>query len=145
MRRTKERKDEMSNWNRKYYGIGLKFEPQIIRVENDEALRHFLMNEENAALRLATVIRKAYRLKYGIDLAISRDSLAVEIKGHYNIKRICCTIESGQIFMVPNHILQKFLDKMQMHMKVIDCGEMKCDNNRWVWDILAWVKLITRF
>ena len=32
---------------------------------------------------------------------------------------------------------RNFLDKVLIHMAVIDCGERKVDNNRWLWDLLA--------
>ena len=63
----------MKKWNTKYHGIGFKFEPQIVRIRNDEILRFYLTHQKAACQRLARVVRKAYRLKYGTELKISRE------------------------------------------------------------------------
>lgn len=127
----------MKNWNTKYHGIGLKFEPQIVRIRNDEILRFFLTHQKAACQRLAMTLLKAYRLKYGVDLKISTDSLATEIWCHYKIKRISLMLEGLQWKLLKKPAFRNFLDKVLVHMAVIDCGERKCDNNRWLWDLLA--------
>ena len=83
----------MKKWNTKYHGIGFKFEPQIVRIRNDEILRFYLTHQKAACQRLARVVRKAYRLKYGTELKISEKSLATEIWFHYRIKRISLMVE----------------------------------------------------
>ena len=127
----------MKKWNTKYHGIGLKFEPHIVRIRNDEILRFFLTHQKAACQRLANAALKAYRLKYGTELDISQDSLATEIWLHYRIKRISLMLEGTRLGLFQRPAFRNFLDKVLVHMAVIDCGERKCDNNRWLWDLLS--------
>ena len=127
----------MRDWNTKYHGIGMKFEPGIVRVRNDEILRFFLTHQKAACQRLAAVLLKAYRLKYGVDLKISEESLSTEIWCHYRIKRISLMLEGSRWPLFHRPAFRSCLDRVLVHMAVIDCGERKCDNNRWLWDLLA--------
>lgn len=127
----------MKKWNTKYHGIGFKFEPQIVRIRNDEILRFYLTHQKAACQRLARVVRKAYRLKYGTELKISEKSLATEIWFHYRIKRISLMLEGIHWKVFQKSGFRNFLDKVLIHMAVIDCGERKVDNNRWLWNLLA--------
>jgi len=120
------------NWDRKYHDVGLAMQPRIVRVDNDKALYEFLSKgKRKAALKLADRIRSVYETEYGEELQISRRSLACEIYDHYKILRI--TYSLGKVFG------EDFLPIkwMKRHMGVIDCGEKKEDNNRFLWDLFA--------
>ena len=121
----------MYEWDRRYYGIGLTFEPKIIRVANDNALRYYLNRYgRRGAARLAAFARKMYQLKYGRHIKITARSLAAEIYDHFKLMEMANAAEKAVGQTRPTQWMIR-------HMDVIDCGERTVDNNRFVWDAFS--------
>lgn len=120
-------------WNKDYRGIGILLEPQVVRVRNDMALRAQLYRgKQTAAYKLALHILRTHRRAFPQRIRISVRSLACEIYGHYLIKEYAERLE----LRFGEHKLTTWL---KLHMQVIDCGDMKSDNNRFVWDLFSYV------
>lgn len=124
------------NWDRRYHDVGIAMQPRIVRVDNDAALNSYLSNgKRKAALALSRKIIDNYEEEYGEKLQISARSLACEIYDHYLILKITAALAKlfGEDF--------RPLRWMKRHMDVIDCGEKKEDNNRFLWDLfsLFWI------
>lgn len=119
-----------TEWSRSYNGIGIRLDPQVVRVANDFVLDVFLQTEPENCMRLAGHICRIYRQKYGEDLQISRRSLAIEIYGHYKMQKIALKTEE---FTGKNKATSWLLDRTG----TIDCGCAEKDSNRIVWDSLC--------
>ena len=120
------------NWDRRYHDVGITMQPRIVRVDNDKALDLYLSSgKRKAALALADRIHEVYEAAYSEKLDITRKSLACEIYDHYRILRITQALSKifGENF--------RPLKWLKLHMDVVDCGEKKEDNNRFVWDLLS--------
>ncbi|MDO4490869.1 MAG: hypothetical protein Q4B85_07385 [Lachnospiraceae bacterium] len=117
-------------WNRSYHGVGIKLEPQVVRIANDFVLDVHLQENSKNCMRLAREIRNAYELEYQEQLRISERSLAIEIYAHYKIQKLSEKVE-------------RYLGRTRLtrwligHTEVIDCGCREKDNNRFIWDTLC--------
>lgn len=119
-------------WNRVYHDVGFVTEPGIVRVSCDQMLRKYLSEgKRKAALDLAEHAINAHEKEQGRPLDISRKSLACEIYDHYRLMRMTEALSKvfGENF--------RPLKWMKRHMIVIDCGEKKLDNNRFLWDMFS--------
>lgn len=121
---------EKREWNRQFNGIGLKLEPQVVRVANDFVLDVYLQADPKNCMRLAKYICCTYKQKYMEELRISERSLAIEIYGHYKMQKAA---EKLQNATGP----KKLTDWLIGHTTVIDCGSAEKDNNRIIWDTLC--------
>ena len=120
------------NWDRTYHDVGITMQPRIVRVDNDDALKSYLSGgKRKAALSLADRILGIYESAYGEQLKISRESLACEIYDHFILMKI--TDAFGRVFGAGLRPVRW----MKRHMDVIDCGERKEDNNRFLWDLFS--------
>ena len=124
------------NWKYIENGIGIVIEERVIRIANDWVLEAYLGRDKHKACLLAARLREMYRTSKGRDLNITDKSLAAEIYYHYRLQKISLAIEK-------KHGRSRPTRWMIRHMKVIDCGEMQVDNNRFVWDIASrfWKKI----
>ena len=120
------------SWDRRYHDVGVAMQPRIVRVDNDKALNRYLSGgKRKAALALADRILELYESQYGEKLKITRKSLACEIYDHYRILKLTEALSKlfGENF--------RPLRWLKHHMDVVDCGERKEDNNRFLWDIFS--------
>ena len=114
-----------------FQGVAYTLEPRIVRIPSDEKLTAFLKEKKKAARSLSDSILAAYRAAYGEELKSSRDSLAVEICMHCIVQKISRKLEKR---FRKNRLIRLALERTE----VIDCGEKCEDNNRFVWDFIAW-------
>lgn len=121
---------EKREWNRRFNGVGLILEPQVVRISNDFVLDVYLQTDPKNSMRLAKYICSAYRQKYMEELKISERSLAIEIYGHYKMQKTAEKVQ-GVIGR------KKLTDWLIGHTTVIDCGSAEKDNNRIIWDTLC--------
>ena len=125
------------NYYMGFYDIGICFEPRVVRVVNHEELKQFLLQRGKGkvirqARRVAGFALKGYQRKFGEELKISKKSLTMEIAGHFALQEMSKSIEG----IIGSN---KWTRWMQNHMDVIDCGEKAIDNNRFIWDFLAFL------
>ncbi len=110
--------------------VQVTMNPCAVHVVNDQVLKEFMGMNLKKALILAKQIKKNYERKYGKTLKITTMSLAVELIGHYAVQEIC-------FWLRDRDLLLRLCERAIRSTEVIDCGEKHCDNNRFVWDILA--------
>ncbi len=120
---------EKKGWSRRFHGIGLKLDPQVVRVANDFVLDVYLQEQPENCMRLAKYICRTYRKQYGEELKISVRSLAIEIYGHYKMQKAAIAVRRT----VGESRLTGWLIG---HTAVIDCGSAEKDSNRIVWDVM---------
>lgn len=114
--------------------IHCEFELHIVRVYNDDELKALLAQEiEAATAELATEIKARYRSLFNVDYLVSDDSVAVEIWGHVHAEKMAEAIKH----VTSLRLIDKVADIIIYHAEVIDMGERKHDENRFVWDLLA--------
>ena len=106
-------------------------EPGIVRVRSEEPLKGLLKKKMKAAGILSERILAAYCVDFGRELEITRNSLAVEIYLHFKVQQAC-------LKMMKLFGKRRLLNAVLRHTEIIDCGEKHRDNNRFLWDILAW-------
>ena len=132
---------------KKYHGVGIVFDEQVVRVKNDLALKYYLRedagkgffrgmrNEYRPARRVARFLMDAYRREYGEKLDVTLGSLETEIVWHYRVIEVCRRLRGTLPYrMLPP--FRRFIEWLWDHMDVIDCGKKEIDGNRFVWDIL---------
>lgn len=119
--------NKTGEWMRSFNGVGLKLEPQVVRVSNDFVLDVYLQRDPKNCMRLAKYIKSAYARKFNEPLQISAKSLAIEIYGHYKMQKVAEKTER----LVGK---KKFTSWLINHTTVIDCGSLAKDNNRVIWD-----------
>ena len=122
-----------SIWDRSFEGIAVRYTPKAIHVKTEPVLLAYLRRPEHGAPLLAAAILASYKTKYGVPLAISLDSLAVEILGHVYIDVILEAIERLRLGDRFRHAVSR----LKASTEVIDCGEKDVDGNRFLWDGLA--------
>lgn len=124
-----------TEWNRRFNGIGLKLDPQVVRVANDFVLDVYLNMDPKNCMKLAKYICGAYRDRYLEELKISPQSLAIEIYGHYKMQKLAMKAEeiTGK---------NKACEWLLKHTDVIDCGSAEKDSNRLIWDSMYNIKKI---
>ena len=120
----------MSNWLYTQDGTAYRFEHQIVRVKNDEALEKLFQGRLKASAGLAEYLRDRYREAFQEELNITAVSLAVELYLHYKAQVMLLYLQ--KIFKK-----SRLISRLLRSTNVIDCGERSCDSNRFVWDILS--------
>ncbi len=114
--------------------ITVVFDEHALHITNDKELERLLSGDiERVTDILVSVVQKEFRTLHHRDLAISADSLAVELWGHV----YCGQLAQAIAELVPLPLVAQFRDKVISYCEVIDCGEMRHDNNRLFWDMLA--------
>ncbi len=121
------------------YNIKILFRKGIVHILNSKELNDFLKKEKKASLHVALFIKNTYKQKYKKDISITLKSLTIEIIGHVYLEKIAkfiCKITSIIPFLKKS--ISKMADKFVLsHTDIIDIGEKQIDNNRWVWDSIA--------
>lgn len=129
--------EENKRWKTEYQSVQFSIEPMVVRVKNNEELKKYLRFRLKNAIRLSRVIRKRYEKNMQQPLNITTPSLAIEILGHFMIQEVCLALKKITDKVPWNGPVSRFCDWLLIHMDVIDCGEKSCDNNRFLWDLLA--------
>lgn len=126
------------NWKKTAGGINYVLGERVVRVETTPELVEALRAAGHPALDLAEELRALYAAQFGRPLDITAASLACEIDLHarLNVFFRRGLKRSGRL---PGKPLAGFLGKMMAHTDVIDCGERAIDNNRFVFDMLAFL------
>lgn len=127
----------MNDWNQEFHNISVKCLDQLVQIKNDEALRSFLEEPDTTgALLISDYVHELYERECGCPLAITRDSLAIEILGHVYLEFLADALK-----LLQWKEIQKLVDEVKKRTDIIDCGEAEIDSNRIVWDSLATVGL----
>lgn len=129
----------MPEWVFDFHHISIQFDDKIIRIKTDYHLKAFLEEPGNGSLQLADYILENYQKLHNVPLAITRDSLAIEILAHTYVDSFSVLL-SAWCRSRKNQIYKKalaLLEKVRFHTDIIDCGESAVDNNRFIWDALA--------
>jgi len=114
--------------------IKVALEPQLIRVYSNAELWAYLDGKAKSRFELLIhTIKADYELQFGKALAISNDSLIVEILVHV----YCDYLGLSFNRIVSVKWIQNLVKKLLKRAEVVDCGERSVDSNRWVWDLLA--------
>jgi len=114
--------------------IKVTLEPKLVRVYSNASLWKYLDGKAGSRFKLLVeVIKTDYEEQFGQPLAISNDSLLVEILIHV----YCDYLGLNFNRIVRVKWIQKLVEKLLKRAEVIDCGEKSIDSNRWVWDLLA--------
>jgi hypothetical protein len=114
--------------------IKVGLELQLIRVYSNAELWKYLDGKANTRFELmVNTIKTDYAQQFGKALAISNDSLIVEILVHV----YCDYLGLSFNRIVKIKWIQNLVKKLLKRAEVVDCGEKGVDSNRWVWDLLA--------
>lgn len=114
--------------------IKVGLEPQLIRVYSNAELWHYLDGKANERFELlVNTIKADYAQQFGKALAISNDSLIVEILVHV----YCDYLGLSFNRMIRIKWIQALVKKLLKRAEVVDCGEKEVDSNRWIWDLMA--------
>lgn len=126
-------------WQTTPFGVSYWLAPQVLHILNDEILREYLQQDKTRALEIARFFRQLYQDTYGESLEISEDSLAIEIIGHVFVGNFSSKLDT--LFQKAGiKPIADFVDSVEAHTNVIDCGAEAQDTNRFVWDRLVPVK-----
>jgi hypothetical protein len=114
--------------------IKVGLELQLIRVYSNAELWKYLDGKANTRFELmVNTIKTDYAQQFSKALAISNDSLIVEILVHV----YCDYLGLSFNRIVKIKWIQNLVKKLLKRAEVVDCGEKGVDSNRWVWDLLA--------
>jgi hypothetical protein len=117
--------------------IKVGLELQLIRVYSNAELWKYLDGKANTRFELmVNTIKADYEQHFGKALAISNNSLIVEILVHV----YCDYLGLSFNRIVKIKWIQSLVKKLLKRAEVVDCGEKGVDSNRWVWDLLAGIK-----
>lgn len=120
----------------------MEMKPGLIRIVNDGALKRLVWKEPVYHTHaLVTEIRRQYRQWASRELAISDHSLTAEIWGHMLAERYALRLRRAINRPFTNRLVRFLLNRMA----VIDCGERRVDNNRFVWDWIAPFRKVIRW
>ena len=120
----------MKEWMYTEQEAAYLFEPQIVRVRNDEALKRLFQDRLKASAALAVFLRDRYRELYQEELRITRESLAVELYLHYLAQEVLLKLKKR----LPK---SRLAARLLRSTEIIDCGDLSRDGNRFFWDLLS--------
>ena len=113
-----------------YEEVAARVEPQVVHVENSEALKLLIRRDRRNFRALARALREEHRKRYGEPLKISENSLTCELAVHYRLERF--------VKKLPEKLRENaFCRRALRATAVIDCGDRASDGNRLVWDLLS--------
>lgn len=114
--------------------IHVRFEPKLLRIDGSEqvlnALKHDLYANTEELVR---EIKADYEEAMGKAIAISEDSLMVEIWGHLYASKFAVAVKK----LIQLNLIHDAADFVISRSDTIDCGESDIDSNRKFWDLLA--------
>lgn len=116
--------------------IKVHYKDKTVHIYHDDVMDSFLKERENGSLELADYILAEYQRRKGTPLAITRDSLAIEIIVHVYADNMAEHLqelpeEHGNVIC---EVIGKLGNRARTHTQTIDCGERSEDNNRFIWD-----------
>lgn len=113
-----------------------------VHILNDDAF-HKMMQAcpATGTELLATHLLASFRKIRQRELKISRNSLIVEIWGHYFSERILLPLKK----ILPASIFGKIIERIVRSLEQIDCSERRYDGNRFIWDMLSPFKRVIGF
>ncbi|WP_202985655.1 hypothetical protein [Pedobacter planticolens] len=110
------------------------FKNQLIRIKKPKALQKFLTTDiEQRSEVLVNSIKIDYLSLFGKELAISNDSLIIEIWAHVYASYFAKAMKN----LISLKLVEEAADFIIKRSDIIDCGESEIDSNRKFWDILA--------
>lgn len=110
------------------------FEHQLVRIKKPKSLQKFLSADiEMRSEVLANCIKADYAAFFNKELAISNNSLIIEIWGHVYASYFAKAVKN----LIDIKLVDNFANFVIKRSDVIDCGEADIDSNRKFWDILA--------
>lgn len=112
----------------------VSFEKQLIRIASPQALQEFLSQDiELRSKILVNYIKQDYLNFIGKELAISNNSIIIEIWGHVYASYLAKSVKK----LIRLKLIQPTLNLIIERSDTIDCGEKEVDSNRWIWDLLT--------
>lgn len=115
--------------------INVLLKPHAIKIFNDKALNALLHhNTKIATDELIILIKNKYFELFNTRFKVSDASMALEIWAHVYIQKFAEVFKSS--FWPFNKLAQVII----FHCKEIDIGELGHDDNRFVWNWLAFLK-----
>lgn len=129
----------MATWHYTPDNVAYYTTEKALHIRTDEALEGYLAQPGNQALALAEQLLDAYLAERETPLAITPDSLAIEILAHVYVDSFAEAVESfsERISGDEENPLARLMEKIQTRTDVIDCGEADVDGNRKIWDMLV--------
>lgn len=117
--------------------IQLEIATHKIKLTNDDQLSQLLKSDtESATDELVNTLKVTFKQQMQRDIDISNNSMAVEIWGHVYSEKFLVIVKSLPTFGLLDGIAEKLIE----HCEVIDMGESRHDNNRFVWNGLSYFK-----
>ncbi len=117
--------------------ISVQLVEHVVRITTDDQLTGLLQHKTKAATEeLVIRIKTEYKSLYNTPLKIVNGSIVVEIWGHVYADQFAKWMKKISAFGIVNKVANFVI----YHAEVIDIGERKYDNNRFVWDALALFK-----
>lgn len=126
-------------WELTPEGVSVGYEPKIVRIRTDEALMDYLAQPGNGSAALARrALTRSHELM-GVPLAISEESISVEILMHAYLD---AAAHAGERLAehLPRRLGAQLTRKacaLAGHTVVIDIGEASVDTNRRFFDRLV--------
>jgi len=110
------------------------FDKQLIRIKRPKALQKFLTTDiEQRSEVLVKSIKIDYLSFFGKELAITNDSLIIEIWAHAYASYFAKAMKN----LISLNLIEEAADFIINRSDTIDCGESEIDSNRKFWDLLA--------
>ncbi len=110
------------------------FDKKLIRIADPESLKEFLSNDiEVRSEVLVNAIKMDYLKLFNVALAVSNDSMIVEIWGHVYASYFARAIKG----LIKMKLIEEVADFIINRSDTIDCGESEIDLNRKFWDLFA--------
>lgn len=121
-----------------FAGVTVSYEPQVVRIDTDHALMHFLAQPGNGSRALARHILARYEALLSVPLDITERSMATEILVHAYLDVVFQWAKrTGDRLGRAGRRLAAWGGRMEAHTAVIDIGELAVDTNRQVFDRLS--------
>lgn len=119
--------------------LEISFSRQLVQIKGTKSLKRFLSRDiENRSEVLVNAIKMDYFQFFDAELAITNDSLIIEIWGHVYAAYFAKAMEKLIQLKVVDDMANFIINRAES----IDCGESEIDSNRFFWDILANFKSI---
>ncbi len=132
------------NADKNFEKITITYCDRLVQITCDDALKKYLEEPGNGALRLSIYILEEYKNRRRSELKISKDSLAIEILAHTYVDTFSEAVSSigDRLPPVLSKAVLTLMEQIHTHTEIIDCGESDLDNNRWIWNGLTVFKKI---
>ena len=124
--------------------IIISYSKGLVQITCNDALKNYLEEPGNGALRLSIYILEEYKNRRRSELKISKDSLAIEILAHTYVDTFSEAVSSIGDRLPPalSKAVLTLMEQIHTHTEIIDCGESDIDNNRWIWNGLTVFKKV---